>query len=375
MKHCSNHILSCALLTSFLLTITVAGCKETKAAPAMPPIPVNAVTVGASNININTVYPAITVSVRTVMIDARVEGWLLKQRFQDGALVQVNQVMYEIDPTPFRIALEKAQAELASSEAKLFDSKQKYERNKPLVATEAISQEQFDQYESAYLSDKANVQTSKANLDNAKLNLSYCVITSPLAGQASKTNVYEGTLIKPQSNGQLTNIRQLDPIWIDFAPVASDVPALREFMKSGAAQVNVNDPSGSWKGKGRVVFIDNSVGQTTGTILARIEVANSNFEILPGQYLNVDMPTQSFPGAISIPESSVVYQTAIPTVWVVQADGTAQNKTIVLGEHGGVGLMVKSGLSAGEQVITAGQQKLRPGTKVSIAPSSAASAQ
>ncbi|MCE9620258.1 MAG: efflux RND transporter periplasmic adaptor subunit [Planctomycetes bacterium] len=352
------------------------GCKEeAKVAAAPPAIPVNAITTAASDVHLHTEYPAIAVSVRTVMIDARVEGWLLKQRFKDGATVQANQLMYEIDPTPFRIALEKAEAELASMEAVHFDAKQKYERNKPLVATEAVSQEQFDQYEAAYLASKANVQTAKANVDNAKLNLSYCVITSPLAGQAAKTNVYEGTLVKPATNSQLTNVRQLDPIWIEFAPVAGDLPALRDLMKAGDTKVAVRDPSGTWTGQGRVVFIDNSVSQTTGTILARIEVANPNFLVMPGQYLSVALPTQSFPGAISVPEAAVVYQTAMPTVWVVGSDGAVQNKPIVLGERGGAGLIVTSGLAAGEQVITAGQQKLRPGTKVSVAPPVAAPAE
>jgi membrane fusion protein (multidrug efflux system) len=360
-----------ALLLGALLA-AASGCRE-KAKPAEPPpIPVSVITTAASDINLTTDYPAIAVSVRTVMIDARVEGWLLRQRYKDGSVVQANQLLYEIDPTPFRIAVEKAEAELASTEAVLFDAKQKYERNKPLVATEAVSQEQFDQYEASYLASKANVQTAKANLDNAKLNLSYCTITSPLVGQAAKTNVYEGTLVKPESNGQLTNVRQLDPIWIEFAPVAADLPVLRALMRSGESKVPVRDPSGTWKGQGRVVFIDNSVSQTTGTILARIEVANGDLLVMPGQYLIVGLPTRSYPNAISVPEGAVVYQTAMPTVWVVGADSTVQNKPITLGESGGDGLIVSAGLTAGERVITAGQQKLRPGTKVSIAPPAAA---
>ncbi len=369
MNHRSKLVVWLALVASTLWLVASSGCKEVaKTAPAAGPIPVNAITAAATTINLTTDYPSMAVSVRTVMIDARVEGWLLKQRFKDGAVVQAGQMLYEIDPTPFRIALEKAEAELAANEAALFDAKQKYQRNKPLVATEAISQEQFDQYEAGFLSSKANVQMAKANVDNAKLNVSYCSITSPLAGQAAKTNVYEGTLVKPASNGQLTNVRQLDPIWIEFAPVAGDLPALRELMKKSDTLVAVHDPSGSWKGQGRVVFIDNTVSSTTGTILARIEVANPELLVMPGQYLSVALPTHSFPNAISIPEAAVVYQTSMPTVWIVGSDGTVQNKPIVLGGKGGAGLIVSSGLDAGEQVITAGQQKLRPGAKVSISP-------
>jgi membrane fusion protein (multidrug efflux system) len=325
------------------------------------------VPVTVSDVTVSRDYPAQAVSVRTVEIDARVEGWLLAQKYTDGAMVDAGQLMYELDPSPYRIALEFAQAKLAAAEASLFDATQKYERNKPLVSTGAISREEFDQLEAQWLGAKAGVLAAAADVDNAKLNLSYCTIASPVRGQASKTRVYEGTLVKPESNGNLTDVRQLDPIWIEFSPVASDIPALRALQSSGAATVPVKDPSGTWSGTGKVVFVNNAVDTSTSTIIARIEVANPDLAVMPGQYLSVSLPQRVIKGAISVPQTAIVYQTAAAIVWTVTPEQTAKSANVEVMGFGGAGLVIGSGLAPDSRVIIEGQGRLAPGAKVSEA--------
>lgn len=341
-----------------------AGCGKPAEPPARPPAPVTTVPATASDVTISRDYPAIAVSVRTVEIDARVEGWLLRQRYADGAMVDVGQLMYELDPSPYRIALERSQAQLAAAEASLFDATQKYERNKPLVQSGAISKEEFDQLEARYLASKAGVLAAVADVDNAKLNLSYCTITSPVKGQASRTQVYEGTLVQPESNGTLTNVRQLDPIWIEFSPVASDLPALRQLAASGEASVPVRDPSGAWTGTGKVVFVNNAIDQSTSTVIARIEVANPDLAVLPGQYLSLSLPQKVMKDAVSVPQEAIVFQTAAAIVWTVEPDGTAKPMPVKAGPFGGAGVVIESGLAAGARVVTQGQMRLAPGVKV-----------
>lgn len=353
------------------LVVACAACSKHSAPPERPPAPVVSVPVTVGDVTISRDYPAQAVSVRTVEIDARVEGWLLKQRYTDGATVDAGQLMYELDPSPYRIALEFAQAKLAAAEATLFDATQKYERNKPLVSSGAISREEFDQLEARWLGAKAGVLAAVADVDNAKLNLSYCTITSPVRGQASKTRVYEGTLVTPQSNGNLTDVRQLDPIWIEFSPVSSDIPALRALQASGATTVPVKDPSGTWSGTGKVVFVNNAVDSSTSTIIARLEVANPDFAIMPGQYLSVSLPQRVLKGAISVPQAAIVYQTAAAIVWTVTTEQTAKSANVEVIGFGGAGLVIGSGLAADSRVITEGQGRLAPGAKVAEAPSKA----
>jgi membrane fusion protein (multidrug efflux system) len=366
----SRHAASARMPTIAALAAALAGaaCSKHAAPPERPATPVVSVPVTVSDVTISRDYPAQAVSVRTVEIDARVEGWLLKQKYADGAMVDAGQLMYELDPAPYRIALEGAQATLAAAEANLFDATQKYERNKPLVSTGAISREEFDQLEAQWLSAKAGVLSAAAAVDNAKLNLSYCTITSPVRGQASKTRVYEGTLVKPQSNGSLTDVKQLDPVWIEFSPVSSDIPALRALQASGAATVPVRDPSGTWTGAGKVVFVNNAVESSTSTIVARIEVANPDLAIMPGQYLSVSLPQRVIKGALSVPQPAVVYQTAAAIVWTVTPEQTAKPTNIDVIGFGGAGLVIGSGLTADSRVIIEGQGRLAPGSKVAEAP-------
>ena len=357
-----------AALSGLVAACTIAACSKHSAPPERPAAPVVSVPVTVSDVTIARDYPAQAVSVRTVEIDARVEGWLLKQKYADGAMVDAGQLMYELDPSPYRIALEFAQAKLAAAEATLFDATQKYERNKPLVSTGAISREEFDQLEAQWLGAKAGVLAAAADVDNAKLNLSYCTITSPVRGQASKTRVYEGTLVNPESNGNLTDVRQLDPIWIEFSPVASDIPALRSLQAGGTATVPVKDPSGTWSGAGKVVFVNNAVDTSTSTIIARLEVANPDFAIMPGQYLSVSLPQRVLKGAISVPQTAIVYQTAAAIVWTVTPEQTAKSANVEVIGFGGAGLVIGSGLAADSRVIVEGQGRLAPGAKVAEAP-------
>jgi membrane fusion protein (multidrug efflux system) len=354
-------------MSALLLLAVLAACGKPASPPARPPAPVRTVTVGTSDVTIARDYPGIAVSVRTVEIEARVEGWILRQVYKDGQVVQAGDTLYQIDPDPFRIALERERASLAAAEAAQFNAKQKFDRNQPLVATGAISQEDFDQLDADLRSADAKVLEAKAAVDQAQLRLSYCTVQTPVTGQASRTRIYEGTLVKPMTGGLLTDVRQLDPIWVEFSPVASDIPALRALAAKGTG-LAVRDPSGSWRGAGRVVFVDNAVQRSTGTIVARVEVPNPGLEVMPGQYLQVDLPQRSLQAVPTIPEQAIVYQTAAATVWVVQPDGTAKPIVVQVGPKGGAGVVVTEGLKGGEKIVVEGQGRLQPGEKVAEAP-------
>ncbi len=339
-----------------------AGCAKPPAAPAgPPPAPVRTVKPTVADVTVWRDYPGNTLSVRTVQVFSRVAGWVNSQGFDDGQLVDEGAFLYEIDPRPFAIAVERAKADLAQVEADLANAHVKVERNRPLVPVQAISQQDFDQLVANERALDAARLAKMATLDQAKLDLSFTRITSPAKGQISNSNVDPGTYVTSQV--RLTNIMQLDPIWVEFRPVAAEIPVLRRLAESGAAATEASMPGADWKRAGKVAFIDNAVEPGTSTIRARLEVPNPDRSIAPGAYVSVRFPSEELKGAVSIPESAIVYETAAATAWVLEADGTARQRVLRTGPRGGAGIVVVEGIKPDDRVVIEGMQKLRDGSK------------
>ncbi len=343
------------------------ACEEKKPAPRTPP-PATVVVASATSADVPVYrdYPATAMSVQPVSIVPRVEGWLLSQNFVNGAMVEADQVLYEIDPAPFEAQLEAAQAQLAVANAQLFNARQQYERNKPLLASDAVSQEKLESLEAAYLAAQAEVESAEAEIVIARLNLSYCTITTPVAGQVSATSRYVGDLVRAQQQSPLVTVQPLDPIWVQFMAISSDLPALRAQFGAASPGVEISMPGSSWTKTGKIVFIDNSVVRESSMVMVRVEVPNPDHAILPGTYLNAKFRQSLDSGAVVVPMDSVVRQAAQSVVWVVDSQGTATMKTVTLGPRYGSEVSVAKGLTAGEQVVVQGQPKLRNGAKVEV---------
>lgn len=359
MKH-----LSLALAASAFVAF---GCEEKKPAPRPQPPPTVVVSAaGTADVPVYRDYPATAMSTQPVEIVPRVEGWLLEQNFVNGDMVAANQVLYRIDPAPFQAKLDAANAQLAVANAQLFNAKQQYERNKPLLDSDAVSQEKLESLEASYLAAQAQVQSAQAEIEIAKLNLSYCTIVSPVAGQISATSKYVGDLVRGEQQRPLVSVQPLDPIWVQFMAVSSDLPALRDQFGQETPGVEVSLPDGSWKRTGKVIFIDNTVVPGSSMIMVRVEVPNPDHAILPGTYLNAKFRQSLDEGAVIVPIDAVVRQAAQSVVWVVDSQDTATMKTVTLGARFGGDVAVATGLAAGEQVVVQGQPKLRNGAKVDV---------
>lgn len=347
------------LAAALLAACALPACK--KEAPPQKPPPALVVTapVTIADVPVFRPYPGTTATMSMIEINARVEGWVIKQNFTDGQMVREGDVLYQIDPRPFEVALAQAVADMGVADAEYRNAKQKVERNRPLVDVDAISVEAFEQLVANERSTKAQTEAKAAAVDQARLNLSYCTVRALGAGQVSKTQVYEGTLVGPAVNNKMTNIQSLAPIWVDFNPIAQDIPALRTLLESGKDEVEVAMPPGKWKAMGRVVFIDNHVDPTTDTILARLQLPNADLALVPGTYVSVSLPVQTMTGAVTIPETAISFQTASTLVWVVQPNNTVKSQVIETGPKGGSGIVITSGLKAGDRVVTQGQQGLR----------------
>ena len=345
-----------------LVSAVNSACSRAPQGPAgMPPSPVRTIKPTVSDVPIHREYPGMTMSVRTVDIIPRVSGWIDTQGFTNGQAVNEGQMLYVIDPRPYRVMVEKAKADIAVVEADLKNASDKVVRNRPLVEVSAISQEVFDQMLANQRTAEANLDARHAALDEANLNLSFTRIASPVTGQASATNKYAGTSVTPQET--LVTVRQMDPLWVEFEPTDSDIPALRRMQLAGDGTTQAALPSGTWKRSGKVVFIDNSVNRDTSTIRTRIEVPNADLVMAPGAYVTVKLQVDELKNAVSIPENALTYQTAAATVWVVDAEGKAHQKVVTTGPRGGAGIVIADGLGADETVVIEGMQKLRDGTQ------------
>lgn len=340
----------------------LAACSRPPEAPqGPPPAPVRTVSPTSGDVPVYRDYPGMTMSVRSVDIIPRVTGWIVSQGFANGQEVAEGQQLYEIDPRPYAVAVEKAKADIGVVEAELRNATDMVNRNRPLVEVSAISQQAFDQMVANMRSAEANLAARRALLDEANLNLSFTRIASPVAGQASATNIYAGTYVTPQQ--VLVTVRQLDPLWVEFEPVAADLPALRSLAAAGTASVTASLPGGGWSKAGKVVFVDNTVNRDSSTVRTRIEVPNADRSMAPGAYVSVRIETEVLKGALSVPEAAIVYQTAAATVWTVDAEGKARQRVVRTGPRGGAGIVILEGLPPGEPVVVEGMQKLRDGTQ------------
>ena len=347
--------ISCCLLLA-------TACAKPPAPPAgPPPAPVRTAQPTVTDVEVFREYPGMTMSVRSVDIIPRVAGWIDSQGFANGQEVAEGQVLYLIDPRPYQVAVEKAKADIAVVEAELRNAADMVARNQPLLDVSAISQQDFDRLVANERTARANLDARRALLDEANLNLSFTRIASPVAGKASATEIYPGTYVTPQRT--LVTVRQMDPLWIEFQPVASDLPALRRMQDEGDSSTEATLPGGGWRRSGRVVFVDNTVNPGSSTVRTRIEVANPDRAMAPGAYVSVRLRVGMLAGAVTVPESALVYQTAAATMWTVDAEGKARQKVVKPGPRGGAGIVIAEGLGAGETIVVEGMQKLYDGAQ------------
>jgi membrane fusion protein (multidrug efflux system) len=353
-----------ACLASVLLAAlsAIAACSRTpQAPPGPPPMPVTTVRPTVGDVAVYRDYPGIAMSVRTVDIIPRVSGWIDEQAFRDGQEVAERQLLYRIDPRPYEVARERARAEVAMVEAELRNATDRVTRNRPLVEVGAISQQEFDQYIADERTAVAKLDARRAALDEANLNLSFTRIESPLAGKASATAFWPGTMVGPQQ--LLVTVRQMDPLWVEFQPVSDDLPALARLQASASDATEASTPDGEWTRMGKVVFVDNTVMPTTSTVRTRLEIPNADRSMAPGAYLNVRLKVEDLANAVSVRERSIVYPTAAATLWVLDAERKARQKVVRTGPRGGAGIVILEGIGPDDEVVVEGTQRLFDGAQ------------
>jgi membrane fusion protein (multidrug efflux system) len=358
-----------------LLALTVlTGCSKAPEAQQRPPAPVSVITLSPGDAPLSKEMVGETAGFRDVDVRSRVNGIFIKKTYTEGQIVQAGQVLFEIDPEPYKAALDQAKGVFSQEVAKLEKARADRDRIAPLYKENAVSRKDFDDANAAYNTAVASNSTAQASLKQAELNLGYTKVIAPISGTTSKLVQSEGSLISASGDsGKLTTISQLDPLYVNFsyseqdkqeldAAVRSDKVSLND-LKNLSATLKLSDGS-IYQHKGKINFSDNRVDPKTGTIRARAIFSNPKGELLPGQFVRVTLDLGIRKNALVVPERAIMQSQADHLVFTVDKENKVVPKPVKLGSIVNGNVIIESGVQAGETVIIEGQMKAPPGSTV-----------
>ncbi|SFD56640.1 membrane fusion protein, multidrug efflux system [Pseudomonas straminea] len=293
----AGHVVSAITLS---MAIALAGCdKGEQGWGEAPPREVDVLTVKTEPFTVVAELPGRIEPVRVAEVRARVAGIVLKRTFEEGADVKAGDLLFQIDPAPFKAALSRAEGELARTEAQLFQAQATVERYQPLVKINAVSQQDFDVARATLRSAQADKRSAQANVETAKLDLGYAQVRAPIAGRIGRAQVTEGALVGQGETTLLARIQQLDPVYADFSQPAADALRLRAAIADGKVSgegdkaLSLRVDGTDIESKGTLLFTDISVDRSTGQIALRGRFDNPQGVLLPGMYVRVRTPKGS----------------------------------------------------------------------------------
>ena len=303
----------------------------------------------------------------TVEVHAQITGQLTGVGFTEGADVTAGQLLFTIDPRPFQAALSQAEATLAKDAAQAKNADVTASRNDSLFARGLIARADLDVAESNKASMDAAVLADAAQVANAKLQLQYTTITSPVAGRAGALLVHTGALVRANDTSPMLVINQIAPVYVSFSVPSQQLDGIRDEMKQSSLSVGARlAGSNATPAQGTVTFVDNVVDPGTDTIRLKATFPNSDHRLWPGQFVEVTLVLSVEPHAIVAPASAIQPSQQGTFAYVVKADGTVEARPVTVARTEGTDSVIRSGLRAGETVVTDGQLQLTPGSRVSV---------
>jgi len=369
--------ISLSLLAAASL-LSAVGCSNSNVKAAAPPPPpvVEVAPVIQRDVPVQGQWVGTLDGYVNAQISPQVSGYLIRQDYQEGALVKKGQVLFEIDPRPFQAVLDQAKGQLAQAEAQMANAQINVNRDIPEAEAHAIPQSQLDNDTQSLLAAKASVQAYQASVEQASINLGYTKVLSLIDGIAGITTVQVGNLVGPST--VLTAVSQVSPIKVYF-PI-SEQEYLRMADGGGPGTVDwlthasriplrltLADGS-TYPHPGRIIFADRQVNTQTGTIQIVGDFPNSRNLLRPGQYARVQAPTGNIEGALLVPQAAVNQQQGANQITVVGADNRAQLRTVQVGPTVGTLWVITSGLKPGERVAVVGGDKVKDGQAVNPTP-------
>ena len=355
------------LLGLALIFAGLAACnKKPEANFERPPAPVTVARAVAQDVPVYIDAVGKTVAREVVSVQPQVSGRITQIHFTDGADVKIGDLLFTIDPRPYQAQLNQAEANVAQAEAALSLAKVNFARVEKVSDPRAVSRQDFDARKSAVETAEATLKQNRAAVENARLNLEYCTIRSPINGRAGQRAVDVGNVVSA-NNGSLLVIQRLDPIYADFTVTESELSGVQRNMAKQALKVEVRLPDdGTEPREGKLTFLDNSVQEGSGTVKLRATLNNNDRSFWPGRFVKVRLILQTQRDAVLVPADAPQLSAKGPFVYVVKPDSSAELRPVKVGQRQEDLIVIKDGLKADERVVVSGQLGVTPGGKVRV---------
>ncbi|MDI3370005.1 MULTISPECIES: efflux RND transporter periplasmic adaptor subunit [Pseudomonas] len=359
------------------MSLSLAGCGDSAKQDEKAPTPqVRVETLQLQPLAISSELSGRILAPRTAEVRARVAGVVLKRVYREGSDVKQGDVLFLIDPAPFKADHDSARATLAKAEATLYQARLQEQRYRELVDDKAVSRQEYDNAKASFLQADADVAAAKAALERTRLNLGYATVTAPISGRIGRAQVTEGALVGQNESTPLATIQQLDPIHADVTQSTRELNALRRALRAGELQqvgdgqaraTLIQDDGSAYPLPGKLLFSDISVDPSTNQITLRSEFPNPDLDLLPGSYVRVRLEQAVQPKGLSVPQRAILRDSAgVPKVLVVDAQARVSDRQVVLGSAQGDRWVVSEGLTPGEQVVVEGLQHVKAGDQVQV---------
>lgn len=361
-----------------IFALAAAGCgKAQQQQMQMPPPEVGVVVAKAQAVPLTRDLVGRLSATRTADVRARVAGVLQKRVYTEGTDVKEGQLLFQIDPAPFKAALDAQLANLAAAKATYTNNHVAAERARSIADKGLMSKTDLDNALAAERTAAAAVQQAQANVETARINLGYASVTAPISGRAGQQQVTEGALVGQGEATLLTTVEQIDPIYVNFSQAVGELDALRRAQAGGhvaldaanKAKVDILLPDGTaYAHSGTLDFSDAAVDAATGAVSLRGIVPNPDRQLLPGMYVNLRLTLGQITQAYLIPQAALQRDPSGPYVLVVGADGKVARKPVVADAQQGGDFVVTSGLADGDKVIVSGVQHVQAGAPAKATP-------
>ena len=362
-------------------SVAAAGCSGGDAAQTTPPpsgrgggqggaaVPVTIAVVTEKAMPLDVRVIGTVIAASTVSVHAQITGEMTSVHFKEGEDVEQDQVLVRLDRRPLEAALHQAEAALARDQAQAANAKAQATRYQDLAQRGIATREQVDQIMSNAAALEATLGADRAAVENAKVQLDYATITAPFAGRTGLLQVHPGNLVRANDTAPIVTINRITPVYVSFAVPEALLTDFKRYMGGGTLNVEAVAPNDERPpSSGRINFIDNAVDPTTGTIKVKGTFPNTDRRLWPGQFVNVKVTLTSDPHAVVVPSTAVQAGQQGTFVFVVKKDQTVELRPVVVARTRGDESVMKSGVKTGETVVTDGQIRLVPGSRVSVKP-------
>lgn len=359
------------------LALALSACDKSPAAETKAPLAkVRTEVIATVPLSINNELSGRVVAPRVAQVSARVAGVVLKRVYTEGSEVKQGDVLFLIDPAPFKADLDSAQAALRKSRALSMQAKLQDQRYTELVESNAISRQDYDNARALALQADADVAANQAAVRRAELNLGYATVTAPISGRIGRALVTEGALVGQGEVTAMARIQQLNPIHVDLTQSTRDLDNLRESFRAGELQqvgknqaraTLIRDNGSLYPLPGKLLFTDVSVDPSTGQIILRSEFPNPDYDLLPGSFVRVRLEQAVNKEAISVPQRAILRDGAgVAQVLLLDAENRVRQQPVQLGSVQNDRWIVNAGLKPGDRIVIEGLQHARAGDQVQI---------